>query len=373
VPVLREIAAYRADDRRPILDAPWVLSVNANPGAQAHALPGGEVANDAFWAHFLQQRFARLIPAMRSDDRFDRRLDERGMPLVGRLHDAAGEALESIEGDDPELDARFLSSMSPPPIVVLSGSNDWDYAAETGPDRLEPRRWHWDPLRDAPAGGLGQLATAVRSRVAPFLGFCGGAQLLGLLEASTDVAGAGDHQRAIDAVLRRTTGRPIRGFAPTVDAERAWPADAHPTRAKIQFAPMDPLFRDMSGSARRSTTQALPELHSDALRRDAFLPGGPLERFEVLATSIFCRPDVVSAVALSLFPSPSGGGFCQSVSQAFRSRDRGWPVIGAQFHAEQQDFVTAAPGDPPESVADPRLFVAAAYEQIVDAYLRLAP
>jgi len=48
-------------------------------------------------------------------------------------------------------------------------------------------------------------------------------------------------------------------------------------------------------------------------------------------------------------------------------------VIGAQFHAEQRDFAEPAPGDPPESVADPRLFLAAAYDLIVDAHLRLAP
>jgi len=345
VPVLREIAAYRADDRMPILSAPWVLSVNANPSSQSHVLPGAELVNDAFWAGFLQRRFAPLLPSMRDDDRFGRRLDSRGEPVDGPLRDAAGEALESIEGDDPELDAHVLSSMSPPPIVVLSGSNDWDYAAATAPDEHEPRRWHWDPIRDARGGGIGQLAQAVRSRVAPFLGFCGGAQLLGLLEAGTDVAESNDDQRTIDAVLRRTSGRPIRGFAPVIDVERSWPADARPTRAKVQFRPADPLFADIAGAAGRSSTQALPVLHSDALRRDAFLPGGPMDRFELLAT----------------------------VTQAFRSRDRAWPVIGAQFHAEQRDFTTPAVGDPPESVADPRLFIASAYEEIVDAYLRLAP
>ncbi len=374
VPVLREIAAYRADDRRPILGAPWVLSVNANPSAQSHVLPGGEVVNDAFWAGFLQRRFAPLIPSMRDDDRFDRRLDSRGDPVDGLLHDAGGEALEAIEGDDPELDAHLLSSMSPPPMVVLSGSNDWDYAATTAPDEREPRRWHWDPLRDARAGGIGQLAPAVRSRVAPFLGFCGGAQLLGLLEAGTDVAESNDDQSTIDGVLRRTSGRPIRGFAPAVDIERSWPADAHPTRAKVQFQHADPLFTDIAGATGRSSTQALPVLHSDALRRDAFRPGGPLERFELLATSSFCRADITPPSPHDgLFGDPTSDGPCQTVTQAFRSRDRAWPVIGAQFHAEQRDFTTPASGDPPESVADPRLFVAGAYEQIVDAYLRLAP
>jgi hypothetical protein len=61
------------------------------------------------------------------------------------------------------------------------------------------------------------------------------------------------------------------------------------------------------------------------------------------------------------------------VPEAFRSKDSGWPLIGAQFHAEQHDFASPGPDEPPESVADPRLFVAGAYEQIVDAYERLAP
>jgi hypothetical protein len=188
------------------------------------------------------------------------------------------------------------------------------------------------------------------------------------------VAESNDDQRTIDAVLRRTSGRPIRGFAPGADVERSWPADAHPTRAKVQFLAADPLFTDMAGSGGRSSTQALPVLHSDALRRDAFLPGGPLERFELLATSSFCRPDIVPvSLRDGVFPDPTGAGWCQTVTQAFRSRDRAWPVIGAQFHAEQRDFTMPALGDPPESVADPRLFVASAYEQIVDAYLRLAP
>ena len=37
--------------------------------------------------------------------------------------------------------------------------------------------------------------------------------------------------------------------------------------------------------------------------------------------------------------------------EAVRSRDRSWPIIAAQFHAEQKDFTTPGPDDPPESVA----------------------
>jgi hypothetical protein len=375
VPVVREIAAYRADDPRPVLAAPWVLSVNANPSAESHQTPGGELTNDAYWTKFLQRRFALILPAMRRDDRYDRSLGPRGEPLDAPPHDEAGQLLEAIEGDDPVLDAQLLAQSSPPPIAVLSGSDDWDYAAQTGPDPQRPRQWHWDPLRDPRSGGLGQLAPAVRQRVAPFMGFCGGAQLLALLEATGDPGGSPDQdRRAIDQVLRRTSGHPIRGFAPPVDLERAWPGDPPRPRARIQFVPSDPLFADVSGPEHRSTTQALPESHTDAVRADAFLPGAPLERFEVLATSAFCAPDVVAASPRDgVFPNPGGPGLCDTVPEAFRSRDPAWPILGTQFHAEQKDFAVPGPGDPPESVADARLFFAAAYEQMVDAYLKLAP
>jgi len=373
-PVVREIAAYRADDQRPILAAPWILSVNANPSAESHTTPGAEVWNDAYWAKFLQRRMNQLIPPLRRDDRYNRALGMQGEPLNAPPNEEAGQVLESIEGDDPTLDAQFLSQSSPPPIAALSGSDDWDYAAETAPDRQRPKRWHWDPLRDARDGGIGQLATAVRQRVAPFLGFCGGAQILALLEARRSESSAEEDRRLIDLILRRTSGRPIRGFAPTLDVERAWPDDPHPPRAKIQFVPTDPLFADVAGPFHRSTTQALPESHSDAIRPDAFLPGGPLQRFEVLATSAFCGPDVIAASPRDgIFPNPSGPGWCDTVPEAFRSRDRSWPLIAAQFHAEQKDFSTPGPGDPPESVADARLFLVAAYESMVDAYVKLAP
>ncbi|HEX4448326.1 MAG TPA: discoidin domain-containing protein, partial [Polyangiaceae bacterium] len=390
VPVVREIAAYRAGDARPILAMPWILSVNANPAAESRTSPGGEVTNDAYHAKFLQGRFSWLLPALRRDDRFARALGPFGEPLDAPPNDEAGRILESIEGDDPLLDAQFLSQSSPPPITVLSGSNDWDYAPETGPDlahpNVKPQRWFWDPLRDARAGGMGQLAPAVKRRVAPFIGFCGGAQLLGLLEARRPEAGSPeDDLRLIDQVLRRTSGHPIRGFAPLVDVERAWPTDPHPPRARIRFLPGDPLFADLSGPLGRTTTQALPESHVDALRPDAFLPGGPLARFDVLATSAFCASDVVAAGPRDgVFPDPSGTGWCDTVPEAFRSREvprqggaqgsgSAWPIIGSQFHAEQRDFASPGPGDPPESVADARLFFAAAFEQMVDAYVRLAP
>jgi hypothetical protein len=374
VPVVREVAAYRADDGRPILPEPWVLSVNANPAGQSRLTPGGEVTNDAYHAKFLQGRFAPLLPTLRADDRYARALGPQGEPLDAPPRDEAGEVLESIEGDDPQLDAQFLAESSPPPIAVLSGSNDWDYAPETGPDEAHPRRWHWDPLRDARMGGMGQLAPAVRGRIAPFLGFCGGAQLLALLEARhAEPSTWEDDQRLIDRVLRRTSGSPIRGFAPPVDFERSWPTDPQPLRMPVRFAPDDSLFADLAGPLRRTTTQALPESHSDAVSPEAFRPGGPLDRFDLLATSDFCGPDVLAASPRDMVPSERGSGFCATVPEAFRSRDHAWPVIGAQFHPEQRDFAVPAPGDPPESIADARLFFDAAFEAIVDAYVKLGP
>ncbi|MGA7122033.1 MAG: discoidin domain-containing protein, partial [Polyangiaceae bacterium] len=375
VPVIRELAAFRADDKRPILAAPWLLSVNANPSGQSRSTPGGEVANDTYHAKFLQARLSPLFPALLRDDRFARSLGPRGEWLGAPPSDSAGQVLESIEGDDPELDTHLLSESSPPPIVVLSGSNDWDYASDTGPDAEYPMHWHWDPLRDSNAGGMGQLAEAVQNRVAPFLGFCGGAQILALLESRRPGASSAfEDLSTIDRVLQRTSGRPIRGFAPTTDLDRAWPTDPHPTRAKILFQADDPLFSDLAGLYRRSTTRAMPEWHTDAIRPDAFLPGGPLDRFDLVATSAFCAPYVVHrGPPDNVFLDPAGASWCATVPEAFHSRDRAWPIIGAQFHAEQRDFSTPAPDDPPESVADARLFLAAAYEKMVDAYETFSP
>jgi hypothetical protein len=373
-PVVREMSAYRADDPRPLLGEPWILSINANPAGWAHATPGGELANDVYWTKYLQLRLAPYLTTLRRDDRYARALGPRGELLPAAGNDYAGEALEAIEGDDPTLETALLAQSSPPPIAVLSGSNDWDYAAETGPDSVHPKSWHWDPLRDAWSGGMGQLAPAVKARVAPFLGFCGGAQILALLEAKRALAfGPEEDRRTIDAVLRRTNGHLIRGFASPNVVERAWPGEQAP-RSDVAFKMDDPLFADIAGPMRRTSTHALPESHADVVRPDAFLPTGPLARFDVVATSAFCGTDVVAAsVRDGAFPNPRGPGLCDTVPEAFRSRDHAYPVIGTQFHAEQRDFPAAAAGDPPESVADPRLFLAAAYEQIVDAYVKHAP
>ena len=368
-PVVREVSAYRADDARPLLFSPWILSVNANPAGETHESRGGELANDAYWTKFLDLRFSTVLPALRKDDRYARMLGNVGQLVDAKRTPSSGMAIESIEGDDPTLDEELLVASTPRPIVVLSGSNNWDYAKLSGPDRKDKSRWRWDPLRAAsarPNGGMGQLQRAVKARVSPFLGFCGGAQILALLEAKS----RGDDGGVIDAILRRTTGRPIRGFAPASALERTWPGDGKP-RMQVVFAARDPLFRDLVGSGDRTSTQAFPESHADVVRPSAFLPGAPLSRFEVLATSVFCGPDVIDGGPDDrAFPNPSGAGKCARVPEVFRSNDGGYPIIGAQFHAEQYDFPTAAEGDPAESTADARLFIAAEYEAIVDAYLK---
>jgi hypothetical protein len=74
-----------------------------------------------------------------------------------------------------------------------------------------------------------------------------------------------------------------------------------------------------------------------------------------------------------VFPDRSSPGWCHTVPEVFRSRDPAWPILGMQFHAEQKDFAVPSTGDPPESIADARLFFGAAYEEMVDAYVKLAP
>lgn len=364
-PVVRELSAYSADDRAPILAEPWVLSVNANPVESAHQGPGGELANDAYFAKFLQKRFSHLSQAMARDDRYARRLGGHGELLETTPTASDGRALEAIEGDDPTLDPAWLAASWPPPIVVLSGSNDWDYARRTTVSAKG--RTRWNPLLPAREGGMGDLALAVKSRSAPFLGFCGGAQILALLEARS--AGQGDE---IDAVLRRNTGRPIRGFASNASLIRAWPGEGRPAPS-VTFDPSDPLFADLSGPSRRTTTHAFPQSHLDLIRPEAFAQGGPLSGLRILATSLFCSPAVSAALhPLAIAPNPNGSGRCTRVTEVFRSVGGRWPIVGAQFHAEQRDFDVAPAGDPAESVSDARMFVAAAYEAIIDAYLATA-
>lgn len=374
VPVVREIEAYRADDPRAVIPPPWILSVNANPAIAVHGHPGSEVTNDSYHAKILQQRLGSLFPALHRDDRYARSLSPNGLFVNTAPRDADGEALESIEGDDAELDDALLAQSSPPPITILSGSNDWDYGPRTELDVTTGRkRWYWDPLPDARLGGMGQLHRAVKDRVAPLVGFCGGAQILALLEAKPyDDDDASDGE-IIDSVLRRTTGGPVRGYAPPSAVSRSWPGELW-DRAEIRFDPSDRLFWDIAGPSRaRRASREFLESHVDVVRPDAFLPGGPLERFAVVATSDFCGDAVVDAGPRDPAHFDPFWRRCATVTEVFRAKGAAWPLLGVQAHAEQpRDFAVAGPGDPPEAPADPKLFLAAAIEEIVDAYLRNA-
>jgi hypothetical protein len=376
-PVVREISAYRADDRRPLLFAPWILSVNANPAAMSHADggPGGELANDVYWTKFLQLRFAPLLPVLRRDDRYARSMGPQGQLLDADRDASSGVALEAIEGDDATLDLPFVEASTPHPILVLSGSNPWDYARKSGPNRKNAKVWRWDPLMDAKRGGMGQLYHVVAARAAPLLGFCGGGQILALLEARSrlpDELSDSETSALIDRLIRRTTGNSTKVQPPTDAVIHAWPGDGHP-RPAVSFDPRDPLFIDVAGAIHRMVTHELPESHVDVVRPSAFLEGGPLDRLIVVAKSVYCAPSVVDGGPLDrAFPNPDGQGRCLVEPEAWRSIGPGYPLVGTQFHAEQFGFPAPATSDPPESTADPWLFVSAEYETIVDATLRHA-
>src|SRR4029077_13650914 len=120
---------------------------------------------------------------------------------------------------------------------------------------------------DARYGGMGRLAEAGQERVAPFLGFCGGAQILSLLEARNgDIASPGADLETIDRVLQRTRGGKVRGFAGPEDLERAWPTDPRPAHNEVRFLADDELFADVAGPSGRSATLELPEWHTDSIR-----------------------------------------------------------------------------------------------------------
>ncbi len=222
---------------------------------------------------------------------------------------------------------------------------------------------------------MGGLHRAVKDRVAPLVGFCGGAQILALLEAKP--SNAEDPQtdaEIIDRVLRRTTGGPIRGYAPPAAVARSWPGEAF-ARTELRFDPNDRLFWDVAGGAARMRTASSEflESHVDVVRPDAFAPGGALEGFTVVATSDFCGVSVVDGSPRDPTHFDPFWRRCATVTEVFRSKRGPWPVIGVQSHAEQpREFSVAGPGDPVEAPADPRLFVASTIEDIVDAYLRNA-
>lgn len=67
-------------------------------------------------------------------------------------------------------------------------------------------------------------------------------------------------------------------------------------------------------------------------------------------------------------PFPSEGQ-CTEIPEVFVARDGPYPLIGIQSHPEQPDFSEPTASAPRPTLADPRLFLFAAWEEIVDSYL----
>ena len=341
--------------------------------------PGGEVTNDAYHAKFLQGRFAPLLPALRATTASRARSAPSASRSTRRRATRRASVLESIEGDDPLLDAQLLVAEQPP---AHRRAQRLERLGLRGGDRARSRatRSAGTGIRCATRalGGMGQLAPAVRRRV----GAVPRASAAARRSSACSRPSAATATRPtrtfalIDRVLRRTSGRPIRGFAPPIDVERAWPSDPHPPRAKVssfrttRSSPTSP-----ARSAARPT-QALPGVprrRASGPTRSSRAGRSRASRSSRRAPS--AAPDVVAASPRDgVFPNPSGPGWCDTVPEAFRSTGGAAGRSSARSSTPSSATSRApAPGDPPESVADARLFFAAAYEQMVDAYVRLAP
>ena len=263
---------------------------------------------------------------------------------------------------------------------MLSGSFDWEFDRKTAPSPSRRGHWSWDVTAPASGSdrGMGQLRAAVQERVAPFVGFCGGAQILALLEAQPPgsrrgpLRSADDEEQLLDAVLERNENRLIRGLITRRNPyERAWWTDDISTDADrpiIRFDPADPLF-DVEGDAGRSSTRELPISHGDMIRVAPF--GDRLARFKIAAYSDFCRPWVSADGPEPTWPDPSDPqNRCVRLVQAFRSNDDArYPVVGFQFHPEQRDLTRLAPGSVPAARGDALNVFANAIDLALEGYL----
>lgn len=373
-PVIREVGVFDAADLRPVIRPPMFLSVNANPSPLLSSERELERGPDAH-ARVAYHRLRRIIGGFDADSRWH--------PDPTRRRDlGAGRFLEAIDGDDPTLAAPWLRAMSPPPVVMLSGSLAWDYGDETKPfpDRSGKPAWTWDPtaLPTDPDRGMGHLRSAVVHRVAPFVGFCGGAQILALLEAratdGTRPVPRGDAAVDVDDVVQRVDNRPITGvYSESSPIERSWWFDApatDPYRPTIEFH-SSPLFDFAPAAPVRNSSREVPLSHVDMIRPSAF--SGPLSTLEMVAESELCGPWVDANGGEPTTPAPrTAHSTCIRIPQAFISRDtESYPVIGFQFHPEQRDLKRLAPGSPPEARGDALNIFANTVDLILDAYLRL--
>lgn len=354
-PVIREVALYEADDLRPVIEPPSFLSVNANPAGLIALAKGGEAYTDGTFARDAYHRLRRILVGFDTDTRWP--------PDALRPRDrGTGRFVEAIEGDDPRL-ASVIAATSPPPVVMLSGAKDWEFADFTAPWPGSKTLWGWDVTSDAasPGRGMGRLGPLVRARAAPFLGFCGGAQILALLDAGAP----------LDDVLMRNANTTIRGLLTVKKPyERAWwsdPPELDDERPSIDFDAFDPIFDVGEPGSRRTSTRELPSLHGDLIRVSAF--ARLLRGHRVVATSTFCRPWVENGLEPTTRREDAR---CLVVPQAYRTLDTtANPVLGFQFHPEQRDLTRLAPGSPPEARADALAVFSNAIAIVLDAYVRL--
>lgn len=369
-PVVRELRLYDSADRRPVITEPLFLSVNANPSELTAALQGGEANSDGSFARTIYHRLRRVLLGFDADTRWPADASRRRNEGTGRF-------LEVIEGDDPTFSSPLLNAIAPPPILFLSGSFDWDFDTKTRKWKGKRKHWSWDV--DAPAGsldrGMGQLRRVVQKRSTPMVGFCGGAQILALLESipahpEHDL----DEQIHLDRVLLRNGNQKIRGVSHQKDPlEVAWWYDKPERdrqRPEVFFQPSDPLLSGISMMG-RSSSRELPLSHGDMIRGSAF--SGPLRRFLLTGWSHFCRSWVDPSGPEPTWPDPHDSSRrCVLVPQMFRSRSMdGYPIIGFQFHPEQRDLQRFAPNSPQEARGDALNFIANSLSLILDAYERL--
>jgi hypothetical protein len=338
-------------------------------------MKGGEAFSDGLHARDVHARLRRILGGVDDDTRWPADASRGRTVGIGRF-------VEVIEGDDPVLSPSFLAESSPPPTLVLSGAFDWEFDAQTKRMSYKPGRVHWNVV--APAGdegGMGGLAPAVRSRLAPMIGFCGGAQILALLTAMRERAEDVDENEArtlLDGVLLRNDNSPIRGRLDHPDPyERTFWFDSPSLdgrRPALSFDPLDPLFGGFSApgadAGTRRETREIPSSHGDMLRVSAF-DRGPLATYVLASTSTFCRPWIHPDGPERTWVDPrQPDDRCVTVPQAFRTRDDGrFPIVGFQFHPEQRDLQRLAPGSPPEARGDALNVLANAIDLALEGYV----
>ncbi len=308
---IRELQLLDTSDKP--LVTPWVLSVNANPSAQVASEEGHGVINDRYHASFLTKSFRRV----------------GWYPKI-----------ELVRGDDPAI-SEWIDQSYPKPIVVLSGSNAWDYAVTTRQDPSGTDRWMYNPLLPPSQGGMAHLATVVHEQRTPLLGLCGGGQILALLR-ECDLK---QIDQCYKKWLRRTTGETIDGFWQSSHVVRAWPGDSS-TRVAVAYDPFDPLWSRAGDSGRR-LTRGMQESHVDALAFELLR-----KHWDVSATSLHCK-----------------NGQCTTIPEAFALAPAPFSMIGTQFHPEAPLF---ARGELPEDdeAMDPARFMSAVLEQFAIELIR---